>query len=423
MRTYQHRNRPARRRLVLAGVIAAAGLVHASPSGAAGGLSIADATVTETNASGAGLTFVVKLPSAASAPVSFRWATGTGSAREADFTASSGIGRIAGGQTQTTVRVPVAGDTTDEYDETVYVTVYDPVGATITDGSATGTIVDNDALPALRVADVDITEGGDSGVTRASFIVSLSAASGRTVSAAMTTADGTLVAPGDYRARTATLSFAPGVTRAAFAVDLVNDNVAERVKTMSARLTRATNASPADAEGVLRLTDDDSPPPRPANHVVVNEVDYDQPGTDGREFVELHNPTAAAVSLDGMSLVFHNGFDGKVYKTVALKGSIGPRGFAVVAGPDVAVDPKAVVFRFDAATSNIQNGPDAITLLAGRTVVDSVAYEATLNGAGEGEAAPADSDSQVGAIARTGAIDSGDNDADFRFVTTPTPGR
>jgi hypothetical protein len=59
----------------------------------------------------------------------------------------------------------------------------------------------------------------------------------------------------------------------------------------SAAVTAALDASSASAT-VLAGT---------VGHLVINEVDYDQPGTDGAEFVELLNPTAAPVSLLGAS--------------------------------------------------------------------------------------------------------------------------
>jgi hypothetical protein len=36
-------------------------------------------------------------------------------------------------------------------------------------------------------------------------------------------------------------------------------------------------------------------------HLVINEIDYDQPGSDAREFVELHNPGLTALPLTGLT--------------------------------------------------------------------------------------------------------------------------
>src|SRR5205823_4990500 len=39
------------------------------------------------------------------------------------------------------------------------------------------------------------------------------------------------------------------------------------------------------------------------DHLVINEVDYDQVGTDGAEYIELYNPTGADVDLTGKVVV------------------------------------------------------------------------------------------------------------------------
>lgn len=45
--------------------------------------------------------------------------------------------------------------------------------------------------------------------------------------------------------------------------------------------------------------------------VVINEVDYDQPGSDTTEFVELSGPPG--MSLTGWTLYFYNGSGGAFY--------------------------------------------------------------------------------------------------------------
>src|ERR671928_182837 len=44
--------------------------------------------------------------------------------------------------------------------------------------------------------------------------------------------------------------------------------------------------------------------------LVINEIDYDQPGTDTAEFIELKNNGANGVNLDPYSLVLVNGNGG-----------------------------------------------------------------------------------------------------------------
>jgi hypothetical protein len=54
--------------------------------------------------------------------------------------------------------------------------------------------------------------------------------------------------------------------------------------------------------------------------LVINEVDYDQPSTDGAEFLELKNVSGSAIGLDGYSVELVNGTGGEaaVYNTIPL---------------------------------------------------------------------------------------------------------
>lgn len=69
-----------------------------------------------------------------------------------------------------------------------------------------------------------------------------------------------------------------------------------------------------------------------ARAVVINELDYDNPGTDGTEFIELLNNTASAVDLAGYSLVGFNGGapDDQAYRVIPLSGTIAPGGLFVI---------------------------------------------------------------------------------------------
>ena len=55
--------------------------------------------------------------------------------------------------------MPVTGDTIYETDETFTLTLSNPTGATITTGTATGTIVNDDLRPLLMIASDGNPEG------------------------------------------------------------------------------------------------------------------------------------------------------------------------------------------------------------------------------------------------------------------------
>ena len=108
-------------------------------------ISIGDKTVAEGNAGTVPAAFAVTLSHAAAGPVSVDWATAAGTATPpADFTLGSGTVTFAAGEVSKTVTVPVNGDFLDEADETFTVTLSNPSGGTIADGSGLGTITDDD---------------------------------------------------------------------------------------------------------------------------------------------------------------------------------------------------------------------------------------------------------------------------------------
>ena len=115
--------------------------------GAAGpGISVADAQVHES--AGTPLAFRVTLAEARTSAVSVRYATSDGSATAgADYVAASGVVRFEAGETVKTVHVAVLEDAHDEGEETMTLTLSSPFGAEVSNGVATGTIVNTDAMP------------------------------------------------------------------------------------------------------------------------------------------------------------------------------------------------------------------------------------------------------------------------------------
>ena len=110
------------------------------------GLSVADAEVDE--AANATLAFAITLNRASSGTVTVDYATADGTATAgSDYTATSGTLSFAAGETQKSVSVPVLDDAHDEGSETLTLTLSNPSGAYLADGSATGTINNTDAMP------------------------------------------------------------------------------------------------------------------------------------------------------------------------------------------------------------------------------------------------------------------------------------
>jgi uncharacterized protein (TIGR02145 family) len=148
----------------------------------------------------------------------------------------------------------------------------------------------------------------------------------------------------------------------------------------------------------------------------INEVDYNQPGTDMNEFIELYNFSSSPILLTGWKLEFINGSGFGVYYTYDLSGlgSIAPKDFLTLSS-GIAGFP---------SSNAIQNGPDAIVLKdASGTIIDALAYGNYLGTVGV-EGTPSVEDTGIGdySIGRyPDGVDTNNNLVDFS-VMVPTPG-
>ena len=89
--------------------------------------------------------------------------------------------------------------------------------------------------------------------------------------------------------------------------------------------------------------------------VFINEIHYDNTGTDAGEFIEIANTTGT--DLTGWSVVLYNGNGGATYSTTALGGTD---------------EVQALTY----PSNGIQNGsPDGVALINGTTLVQFLSYE------------------------------------------------
>src|SRR5207249_2306332 len=178
-----------------------------------------------------------------------------------DYTLAAGTLTFVPGATTQNVSIAVVNDTLNEDDETIQVALSSPTNATMgAIATHTYTILDDDPLPSLSINNVTVTEG-NSGTTNANFTVTLSAASGRTVTVNYATADVTATAPSAYVAiPTTTLTFNPAQTTKTTTVPVNGDTVDEADETFAVNLSNPTNATLSTATGTGTIVDDDGPP-------------------------------------------------------------------------------------------------------------------------------------------------------------------
>ena len=222
--------------------------------------------MTEGDSGSANLTFTVSLSAASGKEVTVGYSdAGSGDATSGtDYTAlTAGTLTFAAGDTSQTFDVSVTGDTTDEPNETVKVSLGSATNATVSSsaGTGTGTITDDDDAPELSIDSPSVAEG-DSGSKNLTFTVSLSTASGKEVTVDWAEGTGGTATSGtDYTAITGgTLTFAAGTTSQTFDVSVTGDVLDESNETVVATLSNAANATIGTATGTGTITDDDDAP-------------------------------------------------------------------------------------------------------------------------------------------------------------------
>jgi hypothetical protein len=164
-----------------------------------------------------------------------------------------------------------------------------------------------------------------------------------------------------------------------------------------------------------------------ASRLVINEIDYDQEGTDVADFAELYNAGSCALDTAGVVLSLINGgvAEAPSYQEVDVSmagASIAAGQFVVVGRPELAASLPADIALIGITSFAIQNGsPDGLRLAHGDVLLDALTYGGVIAGVTEGASTPADSG--AGSLGRCpDGLDSGDGSVDFAFHGTPTPG-
>jgi hypothetical protein len=206
------------------------------------------------------------------------------------------------GEVSRPLSVPITGETLNEADETFVVNLSNPVNALLLDGQGQCTISNDDPVPTLSVDDVIVNEG-DAGTTTATFTVTLSAASGQTVTVDYATAAGTATAPDDYADGTGALTFAPGEISKPVAVTVNGDLGAELDETFFLDLSNPANATIADAQGAGTITNDDGTLGAPGEVITAFALSRIAPNPcRGLARIEFTVPSPAQVRINLLDL-------------------------------------------------------------------------------------------------------------------------
>lgn len=187
-------------------------------------------------------------------PITVDYATTNGSATSpADFTATSGTLTFAVGIMTMPITIPIFDDGIADNGETFTITLSNPVGAVIGNGTSTVTITDSDAPPVLSVTDTSATEGGN-----LVFTVNLSPAnpgiSPITVNYATTPNPSTVYTP-----QSGMLTFGLGVGTQQIVVTTIDDAIDNPNQNITLTLSGAVGASISTPTATGTIIDNDVP--------------------------------------------------------------------------------------------------------------------------------------------------------------------
>src|SRR5207244_3390453 len=236
------------------------------------GLSINDVSITEGDSGTKTMTFTVTLSSASNLTVTVNFATANGTATApSDYVATNGTLTFNPGDLTKTINVTINGDQTPEPAEFFTVNLSNPVNTTISRGTGTGTILNDDTqggIISFSQGNYTVAESGGSititvnrtGDTTGPATVDYTTPddSAALVVLPCSTPGGVALPRCDFTTALGTLRFAPGETVKTFLVLISQDNFVEGPETLPLTLSNLTGGAVfgANPTATLTITDD-----------------------------------------------------------------------------------------------------------------------------------------------------------------------
>lgn len=232
---------------------------------------INDPILTEGNAGTSNLSFVItRTVNSNACSVDYAITGGTASVADNDYQALAAgtVNFTAGGAFSQTVNVVVNGDLKVELDETVDMTLSNPVNASILDGAGTATITNDDAA-IITITNPAVTEGDVNTNTTLTFTINMSNPSDADVVLNYASLDGTAtITDNDYTSANGSLTYTPGQQSKTVSVTGIGDCTIEANETFLLRLSAlvnnarniSLNGGGATLDGTGALNNDDALP-------------------------------------------------------------------------------------------------------------------------------------------------------------------
>ena len=235
-------------------------------------ITINDVTQAEGNAGMKLLNFAIRLSNPSSQQVSVQLDTANGTAEAgSDYVVSASTLIFNPGETVKIRSITINGDTLIEPDETFFVNLSNPAGASLTDAQGVGTIL-NDDTSSLQFGNATFTTAEDGGratvtVTRTGDTSGVATLDYRTIDTDTFTIGcfdavgnaGSAYARCDFATVVGSLSFATGETSKTITVPLIDDGHVEGAETFQVRLSNAVGATlGTPGTATITITDNDA---------------------------------------------------------------------------------------------------------------------------------------------------------------------
>ena len=196
-----------------------------------------------------------------------------------DYSLSSGSVSVDSGAITGTITIPtIINDSEDEDDETIIITLSNPINATLGSTIVHTVIINDDDNPPIVDFNLSSSSGNEADSSK-SIIIDLSATSGQDVSVDYVVS-GTATGSGtDYTLADGTVTIVAGETTATITIaGIVDDGDFEGDETIILTLSNPSNATlGGDSVHTYTITDNDSPP--------VVDIDFNTTGSSGLESV------------------------------------------------------------------------------------------------------------------------------------------
>ncbi|MBD2666375.1 Calx-beta domain-containing protein [Richelia sinica] len=281
---------------------------------------------------------------------------GSDTASDSDFVAKTETIVFNSGETAKTFTVQTNQDALFEENETFSVTLTNPTNGGLisaTNGTAQGTINNDDAAPIFAIASASGTEGNSITftITRTG---NAQTSQSVTVSTAISTGD--TASESDFAAKTQTLTFAQNETSKTFTVETNQDSQAEENETFSVNLTNPTNGatiSTSNGTAKGRINDDDTTTTSSvfaiasASGTEGNSINFTITRTGNTQTSQ-----SVTVSIPEASVVLSNDFVPKT-QTLTFQAGDTSQTFSIQTIQDNLIEPDET---FNVALSNPTNG-------------------------------------------------------------------